>query len=67
MAPGEAQYQRGVRYLVDSQMEDGSWLVRTRSPSFQPYFESDFPHGLRSIHLGRGEQLGGDGVIASSR
>src|SRR5215471_6888860 len=37
--------QRGVRYLVRSQMEDGSWLVRTRSPSFQPYFESDFPHG----------------------
>jgi hypothetical protein len=26
-------------------MEDGSWLVRTRSPSFQPYFDSDFPHG----------------------
>jgi ankyrin repeat protein len=44
-APGDAQYQRGVRYLVHSQMEDGSWLVRTRSPSFQPYFDSDFPHG----------------------
>ena len=26
-------------------LEDGSWLVRTRSPSFQPYFDSDFPHG----------------------
>jgi ankyrin repeat protein len=45
LAPGDAQYQRGVRYLVNSQMEDGSWLVRTRSPSFQPYFDSDFPHG----------------------
>ncbi len=45
LAPGAAQYQRGVRYLVESQMEDGSWLVRTRSPSFQPYFDSDFPHG----------------------
>ena len=40
-----AQYQRGVQYLVQSQLEDGSWLVRTRSPSFQPYFDSDFPHG----------------------
>jgi N-acyl-D-amino-acid deacylase len=38
-------YQRGVQYLINSQMEDGSWLVRTRSPSFQPYFDSDFPHG----------------------
>jgi ankyrin repeat protein len=45
IAPGDAPYQRGVRYLVHSQMEDGSWLVRTRSPSFQPYFDSDFPHG----------------------
>ena len=44
-APAEQQYQLGVRYLVRSQMEDGSWRVRTRSPSFQPYFESDFPHG----------------------
>jgi len=44
-APADQQYQRGVRYLVRSQMEDGSWLVKTRSPSFQPYFESDFPHG----------------------
>jgi hypothetical protein len=45
LKPDDAQYQRGVRYLVDSQMEDGSWLVRTRSPSLQPYFDSDFPHG----------------------
>jgi squalene cyclase len=42
---GGAEYQRGVRYLIESQMEDGSWLVRTRAPSFQPYFDSDFPHG----------------------
>jgi ankyrin repeat protein len=45
IAASDAQYHRGVRYLVDSQLEDGSWLVRTRSPSFQPYFDSDFPHG----------------------
>jgi ankyrin repeat protein len=45
LAPGDAPYQRGVRFLLNSQMEDGSWLVRTRSPSFQPYFESGFPHG----------------------
>jgi hypothetical protein len=45
LAPGDAAYQRGVRFLLNSQMEDGSWLVRTRSPSFQPYFESGFPHG----------------------
>ena len=45
VAPDNTQYQRGLQYLVQSQLEDGSWLVRTRSPSFQPYFDSDFPHG----------------------
>jgi hypothetical protein len=45
VAPGNAQYRRGLQYLVQSQLADGSWLVRTRSPSFQPYFDSDFPHG----------------------
>jgi N-acyl-D-amino-acid deacylase len=45
VSPGDGRYQRGVKYLIDSQLEDGSWLVKTRSPSFQPYFDSDFPHG----------------------
>ena len=39
------QYERGVRFLLDTQFEDGSWYVRSRSVPFQPYFESGFPHG----------------------
>jgi hypothetical protein len=39
------QYGRGVRFLVDTQFEDGSWYVRSRSIPFQPYFESGFPYG----------------------
>jgi N-acyl-D-amino-acid deacylase len=38
-------YQRGVKFLMTSQMEDGSWFVRTRTLPVQPYFDSDFPHG----------------------
>lgn len=38
-------YQRGIRNLLNSQLEDGSWHVSTRSPAIQPYFDSDFPHG----------------------
>ncbi len=38
-------YQRGVQFLLDTQLEDGSWYVQTRSIPFQPYFESGFPHG----------------------
>ncbi len=37
-------YQRGVRYLLETQEEDGSWHTRTRSLGFQPYFDAGFPH-----------------------
>src|SRR2546428_7979749 len=39
-------YQRGVQYLLNSQLEDGSWHVRTRAAGFQPYFDNGFPHGV---------------------
>jgi N-acyl-D-amino-acid deacylase len=38
-------YQRGVKYLLDSQLEDGTWHVASRSKPFQTYFETGFPHG----------------------
>lgn len=38
-------YQRGVRFLLQSQQEDGSWHVVTRAKPIQQYFESGFPHG----------------------
>lgn len=38
-------YQRGIHYLIETQKEDGSWHVVTRSNPFQAYFESGFPHG----------------------
>jgi ankyrin repeat protein len=37
-------YQRGVRYLVDTQFPDGSWYVRSRAVKLQPYFQSAFPY-----------------------
>lgn len=41
----EASYQRGVRYLLKQQQEDGSWRVESRSENrFQSYFETGFPH-----------------------
>ena len=41
----DAAYQRGVRFLMNSQLEDGSWHVKTRAMPIQPYFESGFPFG----------------------
>ena len=38
-------YQRGARYLLRTQHEDGSWQVTSRSFPLQPYKESGFPHG----------------------
>lgn len=42
--PPEAAYRKGVEYLLRTQLDDGSWYVRSRSPKFQPYFQSGFPH-----------------------
>ena len=38
-------YQKGMRYLLQTQAPDGSWHVKTRSFPLQPYFESGFPYG----------------------
>ena len=39
-----AVYQKGVKFLMDTQSADGSWYVRSRVPKFQPYFQSGFPY-----------------------
>jgi ankyrin repeat protein len=44
VSPAEPVYKRGTAYLLNTQYEDGSWHVTSRSPKFQPYFESGFPH-----------------------
>jgi ankyrin repeat protein len=45
IAVTDPAYKRGVEYLLSTQLEDGSWYVRSRAIPFQPYFESGFPHG----------------------
>jgi ankyrin repeat protein len=39
----DAAYQKGVKFLLDTQWADGSWYVRSRAPKLQPYFQSGFP------------------------
>jgi ankyrin repeat protein len=42
-------YQRGVDFLLRTQLQDGSWFVRKRAHPTQPYFESGFPHGVNQF------------------
>src|SRR3954471_11972501 len=45
VAANDRAIQSGARFLLSSQRADGTWYVRSRSPKFQPYFESGFPYG----------------------
>jgi ankyrin repeat protein len=38
-------YRRGIEFLLKTQLEDGSWYVKSRAIPLQPFFESGFPHG----------------------
>jgi N-acyl-D-amino-acid deacylase len=40
-----AASQRGLRFLLKTQRDDGSWKVETRSRPIQTYFDNGDPHG----------------------
>lgn len=42
-------YRKGVMFLLETQFQDGSWLVVSRSRGTQPYVESGFPHGTNQF------------------
>ena len=44
MAVSDPVYQRGVKFLLSTQLEDGSWFVSTRTLPLQPYFDAEFPY-----------------------
>jgi len=39
------EYERGVRFLMQTQQADGSWHVASRAVRFQQHFETGFPYG----------------------
>jgi hypothetical protein len=41
----DSVYQKGIKFLLQTQQADGSWHVKTRSYPFVPYVNSGFPHG----------------------
>ncbi len=40
--------ERGRRFLLQTQLENGTWYVRRRAFPFQPTMDSGFPHGRDS-------------------
>jgi ankyrin repeat protein len=45
MPVSDPAYQRGIKFLLSTQLEDGSWYIKTHSLAVQPYFDAGFPHG----------------------
>ena len=45
VSPTGVAYQRGAQFLLRTQLEDGTWFVKSRAIGFQRYFETGFPHG----------------------
>jgi ankyrin repeat protein len=43
--PDAQPYRRGVRYLLRTQDEDGSWFVNKRAVPANNWFDTGFPHG----------------------
>ncbi|HET7698662.1 MAG TPA: ankyrin repeat domain-containing protein [Vicinamibacterales bacterium] len=64
--PGDGAYRRGVQFLLRTQLNDGSWLVRTRSHPTQIYFESGFPHGASQFISAAGTNWATQALIVSA-
>jgi N-acyl-D-amino-acid deacylase len=45
LSVADPAYQRGLRFLLGSQCDDGSWKVETRVKPIQVYFDNGDPHG----------------------
>jgi hypothetical protein len=44
----DSSVQRGRRFLLETQLDDGTWYVHRRAFPFQPTMNSGFPHGKDS-------------------
>jgi hypothetical protein len=47
-AATDSAIQNGQRFLLETQLQDGTWYVHRRAFPFQPTMSSGFPHGKDS-------------------
>jgi hypothetical protein len=67
MSPTDPVYRRGVRYLLDTQLPDGSWLVKSRAHATQAYFETGFPHGANQFISAAATNWATQALVLASR
>jgi len=48
LAGADPAIERGRRFQLETQLENGTWHVRRRAFPFQPTMNSGFPHGRDS-------------------
>ena len=41
----DPHYQQGLKFLLDTQYDDGSWFIKSRSEPIQKMFDNGDPHG----------------------
>jgi ankyrin repeat protein len=49
MSTEDSAYQRGVKFLRETQMQDGSWFVESHAIPIQPPLDAGFPHGTNQF------------------
>ena len=62
LSASDPALQRGVKYLLGTQQQDGSWYVKTR-PRFPARLRCRLPARRRSVDLDRRHQLGRYGSV----
>jgi N-acyl-D-amino-acid deacylase len=45
LAPADSKIERAIEYLLKTQLEDGSWHVKSRAKPVQAFFDNGDPHG----------------------
>lgn len=45
LSPTDAAFREGIALLLETQQDDGSWHVVSRSKPIQPWFDNGDPHG----------------------
>jgi hypothetical protein len=67
LSTSDPAYLRGVKYLRQTQMPDGSWLVETHAIAIQPELDAKFPHGRNQFISAAGTSWAATALMLTAR